>query len=75
MRPDDFSLLYQDTDAAPWDMGSCGSQTTFNSVRVLAATDEVRDQLLDNAAEHPRGGAATSSLRRGGAREGRPRRR
>ena len=52
MRPDDFSLLYQDTDAAPWDMGSCGSQTTFNSVRaVLAATAEVRDQLLDAAAE------------------------
>jgi CO/xanthine dehydrogenase Mo-binding subunit len=53
MRPDDFSLLYQDTDAAPWDMGSCGSQTTFNSVRaVLSATDEVRDQLLDAAADH-----------------------
>ena len=52
MRAKDFSLLYQDTDAAPWDMGSCGSQTTFNSVRaVLAATTEVREQLLDAAAE------------------------
>jgi CO/xanthine dehydrogenase Mo-binding subunit len=52
MRAEDFSLLYQDTDAAPWDMGSCGSQTTFNSVRaVLAATAEVREQLLDAAAE------------------------
>jgi CO/xanthine dehydrogenase Mo-binding subunit len=52
MRANDFSLLYQDTDAAPWDMGSCGSQTTFNSVRaVLAATAEVREQLLDAAAE------------------------
>jgi CO/xanthine dehydrogenase Mo-binding subunit len=52
MRPDDFSLLYQDTDAAPWDNGSCGSQTTFNSARaVLAAAVEVRDQLLDAAAE------------------------
>jgi CO/xanthine dehydrogenase Mo-binding subunit len=52
MQPRDFSLLYQDTDAAPWDMGSCGSQTTFNSVRaVLAATAEVREQLLDAAAE------------------------
>ncbi len=52
MRPEDFSLLYQDTDAAPWDMGSCGSQTTFNSVRaVLAATDDLRDQLLDAASE------------------------
>jgi CO/xanthine dehydrogenase Mo-binding subunit len=52
MRAEDFSLLHQDTDAAPWDMGSCGSQTTFNSVRaVLAATAEVREQLLDAAAE------------------------
>jgi CO/xanthine dehydrogenase Mo-binding subunit len=52
MQAKDFSLLYQDTDAAPWDMGSCGSQTTFNSVRaVLAATAEVREQLLDAAAE------------------------
>ena len=33
-------------------MGSCGSQTTFNSVRaVLAATDDLRDQLLDAASE------------------------
>jgi CO/xanthine dehydrogenase Mo-binding subunit len=53
MRPDDFSILYQDTAAAPWDMGSCGSQTTFNSGRaVLDATNEVREALLDAAAEH-----------------------
>ncbi|HEY7379947.1 MAG TPA: xanthine dehydrogenase family protein molybdopterin-binding subunit [Gaiella sp.] len=52
MQPEDFTLHYQDTDAAPWDMGSCGSQTTFNSVRaVLAAAGEVREQLLDAAAE------------------------
>jgi CO/xanthine dehydrogenase Mo-binding subunit len=52
MRPEDFSLLYQDTDAAPWDAGSCGSQTTFNSARaVIAAAVDVRDQLLDAAAE------------------------
>ena len=52
MRPEDFSLLYQDTDAAPWDMGSCGSQTTFNSGRaVIAAAVEVREQLLDAAAD------------------------
>lgn len=52
MQPEAFTLHYQDTDAAPWDMGSCGSQTTFNSVRaVLAATAEVREQLLDAAAE------------------------
>ncbi|MGE5226090.1 MAG: xanthine dehydrogenase family protein molybdopterin-binding subunit [Planctomycetaceae bacterium] len=51
MRPEDFSILYQDTDAAPWDMGSCGSQTTFNSGRaVLDAAADVRRQLLDAAA-------------------------
>jgi CO/xanthine dehydrogenase Mo-binding subunit len=52
MRPDDFTILYQDTAAANWDMGSCGSQTTFNSGRaVLAAAAEVREQLLDAAAD------------------------
>lgn len=52
MSAGDFSLLYQDTDAAPWDMGSCGSQTTFNSARaVIAAAGEVREQLLDAAAD------------------------
>jgi CO/xanthine dehydrogenase Mo-binding subunit len=50
--PNDVSVLYQDTDVAPWDMGSCGSQTTFNSGRaILAAAQEVREQLLDAAAE------------------------
>ena len=52
MQPEDFSMLYQDTDAAPWDMGSCGSQTTFNSARaVIAAAGDLRDQLLDAAAD------------------------
>ena len=51
MDPEDFTLLYQDTAAANWDMGSCGSQTTFNSGRaILAAAADVRDQLLDAAA-------------------------
>ena len=50
--PNDVSILYQDTDVAPWDMGSCGSQTTFNSGRaILAAAQEVREQLLDAASE------------------------
>jgi CO/xanthine dehydrogenase Mo-binding subunit len=52
MQPGDFSILHQDTDAAPSDMGSCGSQTTFNSGRaVIAAAVDLRDQLLDAAAE------------------------
>ncbi len=51
MRPEDFSLTYQDTDAGPWDMGSSGSQTTFNNGRaVIEAAKEVRSQLLDLAA-------------------------
>jgi CO/xanthine dehydrogenase Mo-binding subunit len=52
MNPEDFSLMYQDTDAAPWDMGSCGSQTTFNSGRAaIEAAIDLRQQLLDAAAE------------------------
>ena len=52
MKPEDFSILYQDTDAGPWDMGSSGSQTTFNNGRaVVAAAVEVRDKLLDMAAD------------------------
>ena len=30
MRPQDFSILAQDTDAGGWDAGASGSQTTFN---------------------------------------------
>ena len=52
MQPEDFSILYQDTDAGPWDMGSSGSQTTFNNGRaVIGAASEVREQLLTDAAE------------------------
>jgi CO/xanthine dehydrogenase Mo-binding subunit len=52
MEPSAFSILYQDTEAAPWDAGSSGSQTTFNNGRaVLAAAHEVRERLLDLAAE------------------------
>jgi CO/xanthine dehydrogenase Mo-binding subunit len=52
MNPSDFSILYQDTDAAPFDAGSSGSQTTMNNGRaVVEAAGEVRDKLLDLAAE------------------------
>ena len=52
MEPSAFSILYQDTEAAPWDAGSSGSQTTFNNGRaVVAAASEVRERLLDLAAE------------------------
>ena len=52
MQPEDFTVLYQDTAAANWDMGSCGSQTTLNSGRaILAAAADVREQLLNVAAD------------------------
>jgi CO/xanthine dehydrogenase Mo-binding subunit len=51
MKPEDFSILYQDTDAGPWDMGSSGSQTTLNNGRaVVEAAREVRSRLLELAA-------------------------
>ena len=66
MRPEDFSLLYQDTDAGPWDMGSCGSQTTFNNGRaVIAAAEEVRTQLLELASEELEASVADLELRDG----------
>jgi CO/xanthine dehydrogenase Mo-binding subunit len=52
MRPEDFSILYQDTDAGPFDIGSAGSQTTINNGRaVMAAAAQVRDQLLKLASD------------------------
>jgi CO/xanthine dehydrogenase Mo-binding subunit len=52
MDPASFSILYQDTEAAPFDAGSSGSQTTMNNGRaVVAAAGEVRDMLLDMAAK------------------------
>jgi CO/xanthine dehydrogenase Mo-binding subunit len=52
ISPDRVSILYQDTDAGAWDMGSSGSQTTFNNGRaVIAAAAEVRRRILSIAAE------------------------
>jgi CO/xanthine dehydrogenase Mo-binding subunit len=52
LRPEDISLTYQDTDAGPWDAGSCGSQTTFNNGRaVIAAAVDLRQQLFEQAAD------------------------
>ncbi len=51
MQPEDFQLVYQDTGAAPYDMGASGSQTLFNNGRAtLAAAREVASQLKDLAA-------------------------
>jgi CO/xanthine dehydrogenase Mo-binding subunit len=52
LEPSSFSILYQDTDAGPYDGGSSGSQTTFNNGRaVVAAAREVREKLLQLASE------------------------
>src|SRR5207302_11194881 len=48
--PEQVGILYQDTDAAPYDMGSSGSQTTFNNGRPLvAAAAQARERLLQLA--------------------------
>ena len=52
ISPQRVSILYQDTDAGAWDMGSSGSQTTFNNGRaVIAAAAEVRKRILSLAAD------------------------
>jgi CO/xanthine dehydrogenase Mo-binding subunit len=52
LRPDQFTVLYQDTDAGAFDIGSQGSQTTINNGRaVAAAAAEVREQLLKLASQ------------------------
>ena len=52
MQPEDFSIVYQDTESGPYDMGASGSQTTFNNGRaVMRAAGELRERLLDMAAE------------------------
>jgi CO/xanthine dehydrogenase Mo-binding subunit len=52
MQPEDFQLVYQDTSAAPYDMGATGSQTLFNNGRaVVAAAGQVAEQLRKLAAE------------------------
>jgi CO/xanthine dehydrogenase Mo-binding subunit len=69
MRPDEFRILYQDTDAGPYDGGASGSQTTFNNGRaVIAAATEVREQLLDLAADRLEANRADIELVDGAAR-------
>ncbi|MFZ4721007.1 MAG: xanthine dehydrogenase family protein molybdopterin-binding subunit, partial [Ilumatobacteraceae bacterium] len=52
MQAEDFELVYQDTSAAPYDMGATGSQTLFNNGRAaIAAAGQVAEQLRTLAAE------------------------
>ncbi|MBT8250063.1 MAG: xanthine dehydrogenase family protein molybdopterin-binding subunit [Acidimicrobiia bacterium] len=53
MRPEDFDLVYQDTSAAPYDVGATGSQTLLNNGRAaLSGARELGRQLKELAAEH-----------------------
>jgi CO/xanthine dehydrogenase Mo-binding subunit len=69
MRPQDFRLVYQDTDAGPYDAGASGSQTTMNNGRaVVAAAQEIRDQLLALAEDRLEASRADLELRDGAVR-------
>ena len=69
MNPEDFSILYQDTEAGPWDMGSSGSQTTINNGRaVQEAAREVAQKLRELAAEQLEIDPADLELRDGEVR-------
>lgn len=51
MQPEDFQLVYQDTSAAPYDMGATGSQTLFNNGRaVVEGAQQIAKQLKQLAA-------------------------
>ena len=52
MQPEDFTLVYQDTDAGPWDMGATGSQTLVNNGRAVVGAAQ---QIAEPAAPAGRG--------------------
>ncbi len=66
MQPEDFSILYQDTDAGPWDAGASGSQTTFNNGRavVAAATRDRASSCCELAADALEAAAGRPRARR-----------
>ncbi len=52
MDPEDFEIIYQDTGVAPYDTGATGSQTLLNNGRaVVAASEQIAEQLKDHAAD------------------------
>jgi len=69
MQPEDFTLVYQDTDAGPYDTGATGSQTTLNNGRaVVLAAGQVAEQLRELTAEELEADAADIELVEGHAR-------
>ena len=68
MDQEDFEIVYQDTSAAPWDMGATGSQTLFNNGRaVVAASQQIAEQLKALAAEQLEASAGDIVLADGAA--------
>jgi CO/xanthine dehydrogenase Mo-binding subunit len=64
LAPEDVSLVYNSTDAGPYDFGSAGSQTTFNNGRaVIKAAAQVRERLLSLAADELEATAEDLELR------------
>lgn len=52
MKPEDFELVYQDTSAAPYDVGATGSQTLLNNGRAtVEAASQIAVQLKELAAD------------------------
>lgn len=52
LRAEDFEIVYQDTAAAPFDMGATGSQTLLNNGRaVVQAAQDIAGQLKELAAQ------------------------
>ncbi len=69
MQPQDFRIIYQDTDAGPFDGGASGSQTIFNNGRaVQQASAEVARQLRALAGERLEAAAEDIELVEGQAR-------
>ena len=65
MEPEDFTILYQDTDAGPYDTGATGSQTTLNNGRaVLVAADRGRRAAAPPDRRRARGGGRGHRARR-----------
>ncbi len=66
MDPENFELVYQDTSAAPWDLGATGSQTLFNNGRaVIGASQQIAEQLRELAANELEAAAADIVLANG----------
>ena len=56
MQPEDFTLVYQDTDAGPWDMGATGSQTLVNNGRAVVGGRQAGRRAAAPARRRPDGG-------------------